>query len=453
MKIAVVGGGIGGLTAARALVRAGHDVTVLEAAERPGGVVGTSRVDGFVREHAASSFLGGPPHGALALCRELGVDCDKASPHAKRRWVYIDGALHAMPMSPLALARTDMLTWRGKLALLREPFAPARPAGEDESVHAFAARRLGPEAARAFVAPFVTGIFAADAHDVSLVAGFPRFAALDAAGGLLRGGLRPAAHALAGRVRGERTAKTSRGMWAPHGGLGALVEALAAVLNHRIRRGVRVRAIAPADGGAGAARGVIIDGTRWDAAVLAVPAAEGAALVGDAVPELASRLAEFQRAPVALVYLGLPAAAVARAADGFGFLVAAGEDLRVLGVVFESTVWPDRAPPGQVLLRCIFGGGRDPEAARLPDAELVELARRDVARALGAEAAPTHASVVRWERGIAQYRVGHRDRVRAAVALARMHRIALAGADYRGTGINDLCADGEAIAEEIGTWA
>ena len=446
MRIAVVGGGIGGLTAARALVRAGHDVTVLEAGERPGGVIGTSRIDGFVREHAASSFLGGPPHGALALCRELGVDCDKASPRAKRRWVFLDGKLRALPAGPLDLARTDMLTWRGKLALLREPFAPARPAGEDESVHAFAARRFGPEAARAFVAPMVTGIFAADSHDVSLVAGFPRLAALDDAGGIVRGAARQAMHAVAGRMRGEHSERTPRGTWAPHGGLGALVEALAAMLNHRIRRGVRVRAIAPA------ARGVTIDGEPWGAAVLAVPAAEGAALVANGVPELASRLGEFQRAPVAQVYLGLPEAEVPRAADGFGFLVAAGEELRVLGVVFESTVWPDRAPPGQALLRCIYGGGRDPEAARLPDAQLIALARRDVEHALGVAATPTHASVVRWERGIAQYRIGHRDRVRAAVAVARMNHIALAGADYRGAGVNDLCADAEAVAEEVGAW-
>src|SRR6185312_2469472 len=101
MKIAVIGGRIGGLAAARALLGAGHDAHVLEASERTGGVVGTSRIGGFVREHAASSFLGGPPRGALALCRELGVAVDKASPKAKRRWIYLDGKLRALPSNPL----------------------------------------------------------------------------------------------------------------------------------------------------------------------------------------------------------------------------------------------------------------------------------------------------------------------------------------------------------------
>jgi protoporphyrinogen/coproporphyrinogen III oxidase len=111
-------------------------------------------------------------------------------------------------------------------------------------------------------------------------------------------------------------------------------------------------------------------------------------------------------------------------------------------VVFESTVWPDRAPAGHALLRCIFGGSRDRAAASLSDAELVEHACRDVARAFGgpAELQPAHASVIRWPAGLAQYPVGHRDRVREAAALALAAKISLAGADYRGAGVNDLCS-------------
>src|SRR5256885_5049292 len=119
MRLAVIGGGIGGLTAGRALVAAGHDAHVLEASKRAGGVVESSRVDGFLREHAASSFLGGPPDGALALCTELGVPVDKAAAAARRRWIYIDSKLRALPMNPIELARTDLLTWRGKLDLVR----------------------------------------------------------------------------------------------------------------------------------------------------------------------------------------------------------------------------------------------------------------------------------------------------------------------------------------------
>jgi oxygen-dependent protoporphyrinogen oxidase len=443
MKVAVIGGGFGGLVAARALVHAGVDAHVLEAAPRPGGVVGTSSIDGYVREHAASSFVGGPPDGAHALCRELGVAVDRASPRARARWIYLDGKLRAVPGSPVDLITSDLLTWRGKLDVLREPFRPAA-ARADESVHAFAARRFGAEAARAIFSPLVTGVFAADAHDISVAAGFPWLAALDARGGVVRGLLARALRGLRGRLRGEPPTATPRGVWAPRGGLQALVDALAGELGERIQRSTRVERIEPID------RGVRVDGIPWDGAVLAIPAQDASGMI--AMPDLENRLAVFHRAPTAVVFLGFPAAAVPRASDGFGLLVAQGEDVRVLGVVFESTVWPGRAPAGHVLLRCIYGGGRDPEAARLGDAALIAQAVRDLGAVLGIAAAPTHASVVRWNRGVAQYGLGHRDRVRDAVALARGQRIVLAGADFRGPGLNDLCTDSATVVAEVQAW-
>ncbi len=446
-KLAVIGGGFGGLTAARALVTAGHDVTVLEAGPRVGGVVGTSTSDGFVREHAASSFLGGPPHGALALCNELGLATEKALPAAKRRYIYIDGTLRLLPSDPVSFVRSDLLTWRGKLDLLREPFVAAhRPAGEDESMYAFAARRLGPQAARAIIAPFVTGVFAADAHEVSLEAGFPRIAALDADGGLFRGMIKQKVRALIAKRRGTGAAKTASGMHAPVGGLAAMIDALTRELGSRVELATPVKAIEPVQGG------VLVDREPYDGCVLAIPATDAATIV-TAMPELAAKLAVFERAPVALVYLGVLEAAVPPARDGFGFLVAQGEDLRVLGVVFESTVWPERAPQGHVLLRCIFGGARDPSATALDDAALIAKAREDVARAFGVPAfEPVHASVVRWAKGLPKYPVGHRDRVREATAVARTQRVVLAGADYRGPAINDLAADAATVVAEVEAW-
>ncbi len=195
-----------------------------------------------------------------------------------------------------------------------------------------------------------------------------------------------------------------------------------------------------------------VDGERFDAVVLAVPAQAAIGLLPVGA-ELAVRLATFQRAPAALVYLGFRRGAnTVRSDDGFGFLVAQGEELRTLGVVYESTVWPERAPEGHVLLRCILGGARDPDAAGLLDDELIAIARRDVDRAIGIGGTPVHASVVRSPRGIAQYRVGHRDRVRDATAAARAVRVVLAGADYRGPGVNDLCADADVVASEVAQW-
>ncbi len=449
MRVAVVGGGLAGLVAARTLVIAGVDAHVFEESPRAGGVIGTSTVDGFVREHAASSFLGGPSRGGLALCNELGIEVEKASPKAKRRFIYLDGKLRAVPSSPIELVRSDLLTWRGKLDLLREPLRGTHGDGEDESVYAFAARRLGAEAARALVAPFVTGIYAADARAISLGAAFPRLAALEAHGGLVRGLARQAGRTMLARAWGAMVGRpvshgTPRGMYAPSGGLGALIDKLAADLGPRLHLGNVIGSV-DAD-----PQGVLIDGERWDGAVLAIPAEDARPIVN--IPELANRLAGFHRAPAVLVYLGYDAEAVPNASDGFGALVALGEDVRVLGIVFESVVWDHRAPPGQVLLRCIYAGGRDPDAAELDDGALIAQATRDAGVVVGAHGTPTHASVVRWPRGVAQYTIGHRDRVRAAVTAARTHKIALAGADYYGPGVNDLCVDTARILDEVRAW-
>jgi protoporphyrinogen/coproporphyrinogen III oxidase len=444
VKVVVVGGGVAGLTAAVRLVQAGVDVRVLEGGA-PGGVLQTRTAAGFVHELAANGFLA-HADGAGALCAELGVPLVGAAKAARKRWIYIDGALRQLPTSPLGLVRTDLLTWRGKVDLLREPFRPARDVDSagDESVHAFAARRFGPEAARAVVAPFVTGVFAADAHDISLAAGFPRMAAMDRGGGIVRSML------AAMRRRPRGTKAVGRGLSAPKAGMAALVDALAKTLGTRLVR-LPARAVTAAVGG------VVVESAagaeRADAAVLATPAVTAAALVEASVPELAPRLREIHRAPAAIVFLGFDAAAVKGATvDGFGFLCAQGEDLRVLGVVFESTVWPGRAPAGTVLLRCIFGGARDPRAAALPEAELVAHARADLAKALGLTAAPVHVSVARWPEGIAQYPVGHRDRVATLDSLAGQHRLVLAGADYHGIGINDVVADARRVVTRVQGW-
>ncbi|MFT3698197.1 MAG: protoporphyrinogen oxidase [Kofleriaceae bacterium] len=440
MQIAVVGAGLGGLTAARGLRMAGHTVKVFEATPRAGGVIGTSVVDGYRREHAASSFTGGPPHGALALCEELGVPVEKAAKAARGRYIFIDGKLKRLPGSPVAFVRSDLLTWRGKLDLLKEPFVAAHPRGDDESMYAFASRRLGPQAARALVAPFVTGVYAADAHDVSLEAGFPRLAALDAEGGIVRGMLKTHVRAmLAARRGGGGAPRTERGLYAPVGGLGALTAALTK----------DVDLAAPVKSVAAASRGVVVDGERFDGCVLAVPASDAAPIVVG-MPELVQKLSVFERAPVAVVYLGVPADKVP--GDAFGFLTALGEELRVLGVVFESTVWTDRAPSGHALLRCIFGGARDPSVTEFADDRLIAQAVQDVSRALGSQITPDHTSVVRWAKGLPKYPVGHRERVRDATAVARNHRIVLAGADYRGPAVNDLCADAATIVAEVAAW-
>jgi protoporphyrinogen/coproporphyrinogen III oxidase len=459
-KIAVVGGGLAGLTAAYRLKQAGHSVVVFESSPAPGGVIVTSQDRGYLREHAANSFLGGPPQGALALCKELGVAVQRASPLAKKRSIYVDGKLHTLPRNPLEFARTKLLTASGKRDFLREPLVPARNISKDgdQSVYEFATRRFGPEAARSIIAPFVTGVYAADAREVSLQAGFPRLAALDQKGGIVEGLLRGAvtdvgnrlAHALGMMDDVTVTSRTDKGLWAPVGGVGRLIDALRQKLGDSLQLAHAVEQLNTAD------NGLVVRSagqSRWfDGAVLAVAAKQAATLTAG-IADVPSRLQDFSRTPAAMVYLGFPESALTDVCrDGFGFLVAMGERLRVLGVVFESVVWPGRSPTGYALFRCIFGGGRDPGACDLSDEQLINTAQRDLQWALGLTSSACYSSVVRWQFGIPRIPVGHRKNVQSAIAAARKHRIALAGADYRAVAVNDICADSFEIAQEAAAW-
>ena len=440
-RVVVIGGGIAGLAAARQLRNSGHDAVVLERTSRPGGVIRSSRSDGFLREHAANGFLGAAD-GAAALAAELGVEMCEASAAAKRRWIYVGERLRAVPASPLEAITTDLLSLRGKLAMLAEPL---RPSGEpDQSVGDFARRRLGDEAAHNIIAPMVTGIFAGDADRLSLRAAFPIMAELDAEGGLIRGGIK---RMLAKRREASAGGdKPKRGrMSAPRGGVEALVRALADDLGGSLRTDAPVISISPGP------RIHLQGGEVLDAGavVLATPAYAGARLVSDLSPELARALDAFPYAPALVVHLGFDRSDVPHPLGGFGFLVAPGEKVRILGCVFESVLWPGRAPEGRVLLRCVLGGQRDPDVLALPDDELVSVARKDLSRVLGIDHKPVHVNVARWERAIAQYEIGHTERVEYAESLATPLGVVLAGSAYHGVAVNSCVADAKRVVAEV----
>ncbi|HWM86209.1 MAG TPA: protoporphyrinogen oxidase [Kofleriaceae bacterium] len=453
-RVGVVGGGVAGLAAARRLIARGDlDVVVWEAADRAGGVISTSTADGFTREHAANGFLTGAPDGAADLAEELGVAVEPASPAAQRRWVYRGGALRPIPSGPADLLRAELVSWRGLLHALGEPFRPPRRSGPEETVAEFARRRLGDEVLEALVAPFCTGVFAGDPERLSLRAAFPRLAALEDEGGLVRGSALRLLRRLLSQEEGGRAAPSRPRLAAPQGGMAQLMAALVREVGPRLELGCP--AVAVEVEGGGRARAVrLADGRRepCDAVVLATPAPIAARLVSDASRELARLLDSIPYAAAAVVHLGYrrdELRVAPEALDGFGFLVARGEELRVLGAVFESVIWPSRAPADHVLIRCILGGTRDPAALDLGDAELVEQSHRDLERAVGLGALPVHRHVVRWPRAIAQYTVGHLDRVARAEELAEEIGVVLAGASYHGVAVNSCASDASRVTHRV----
>ena len=472
VDLAVIGGGIAGLAAAWAAHCRGWSVRILDADADPGGKIGTDTLDGYVCERGPNSFLGSAA-AVWRLVDELGLDGEIVCGRKPSfRFVFRDGKARRLPTDPWTLLFGDWLSWRGKLRLLAEPWV--RGAGSDsESVAAFATRRLGAEAAAGLVAPFVGGVWAGDADTLPAKEAFPALWQWEHdAGSLVRGALRSrrSARALLGPARAGR--RRPAGLYSLRGGLGALPRRLVAALPVGSWLGrCRVEAVQRESGmfdvGARDAAGSACR-VRARRLVVAVPAAAAAPLLS-AVPAVAHDLATVTSCRVAVVHFGGPDPD-GRAPRGFGVLVAPGEPalapdgaarapdeaaqapdeaMRALGVLFPSSVFPDRAPAGHWLSTAFFGGARDPAALDLPDAELVRLACHAQHCAFGAGAgqpalACTFSHVVRWPVAIPQYGAGHRARL--ATAAASLERTwpgaTLAGNFVQGISMADAAQSG-----------
>jgi protoporphyrinogen/coproporphyrinogen III oxidase len=442
VRIAVIGGGISGLTVAHGLVGRGHDVVLVDEGADPGGLVASTRVEGFLCEHGPQALLDGAEE-VRGLIAGAGLESRmvRALPASRRRSVYVGGALRPFPASPPALVKTNLLSARGKLRLLREPFV-RRGGGEDESVFDFVARRFGAEAAARAAAPALIGVYAGDAGALSVAAALPRLVALEQEHGSI----------LRGMFRARGRSRLGRPVSFPHG-VAELPRALAAALGGRRRAG-RARAIEPRAGG----WRVALDGETLEVerAVLATPAAAAAELLGPHAPVAAEALRAIPHAPVAVACLGFRAPAggaldLGMDLDGYGFVVARGEGIKLLGCQIESSVFPGRAPDGGVLLRALVGGTFDRTLVDADDQTLADQATGDLRRAAGLRRDPDVVRIFRARPGIPQYERGHLARVRAVDdALARLPGLSLIGHALRGVGLSACIQTATSTARDIG---
>ncbi len=448
-RIAIIGAGISGLAAARELVAAGHDVEVFEAADRAGGLLEAESIDGFLIERAASSFVPAE-YGAEELCVELGVALEDASSKARKRWVYIDGELQEVPSRATQLLSSPLLSWRGKFRALAEPLQPNNP-GADESIAAFCSRRLGDEVTRALISPFVMGVFGGDARVLSLRACFPRLAELEARGGLVRGVAANKVEAVLSRMQGAASSKRGHRIVAPKAGATGLIEALAASLGDRIHYGTSIASI-EREGREQILHDANGQHHHADVLVLATPAPVTASLVEPYDAEMARTLLEIPYAPMCVAALGYRGR-VSHPLDGFGFLVAEDESPRILGAVFESSVWSGRAPAGGALVRCMLGGAGDPEILELSDQEIADRAVADLGTTLGLKEEPDLRHVIRWPRAIPQYTIGHVERAKRIEAGASALGIVVASNALWGISVNECIAKAKKVVQQVAARA
>ncbi|MBW2269789.1 MAG: protoporphyrinogen oxidase [Deltaproteobacteria bacterium] len=442
----VVGAGVAGLAAALELEKTTSEVVVLDAADRPGGVMRTDHVAGYVVERGPNSVQLKPPMYAALRDRNLDAALTRALPASRRRWIWRDAALQAVPMSPLGFVRTPLLTPLGKLRLLVEPFVRRRDAS-NESVAEFATRRFGPQVAQRLVGPFLTGVYAGDERTLGAGAVFGQLVEFERrAGSVVLGA------AVAALGRGKPRAPA--GSWSAPEGLGPFARRLADRLNEPPALGAQVVAL-HRDGAAWRLDVSSPAGEsqlRAQRVVLAVGAPAAARLLGPLEPRCAELLAGVAYAPVVSLPLGVAADSLVRPADGFGFLVPRDADASLLGCLFMSQLFSGRAPAGHELLHCLLGGMRWPEAIDTPDDQLVERAARDLDRALGLRGAPQPLGVTRWRQAIPQPGRDHVARIAELRArLAGLAGLALAGAYLDGVAVADAFASGLRAAHELAT--
>ena len=400
--VAVLGGGITGLSAAWHLRRRGVPVVVFEAGPRPGGVMGSVREGDWLLETGPNTLFENTP-AITAFLDDLGLGARKleAAPAAQKRYVVRAGRPVALPHSPLSFVTSPLLSWSAKLRLLGEPFRRRAPPEREESVAEFVRRRLGREFLDYIVNPFVAGVFAGDPAALSVRQAFPKLHALEQEhGSLARGSL--ARRNASGGPRGRMVSFPE--------GLAEVPRALARSLSRSLQldHAVTHVARAGADWRVGFAAGGLRREESFSAVICALPPEVLAGLRFDAVPA-ASHLAVLRaipQPPVASVFLGFRRADVAHPLDGFGLLTPAVEQRRILGTLFSSTLFPGRAPAGHVALTTFVGGTRQPELAQATDAELLAAVQAELAALLGVRGAPVIARIQRWPHAIAQYVVG-----------------------------------------------
>lgn len=449
-RLVVVGGGIAGLAAAWSTAAAarhagiGLEVLVLERGDDVGGKAQSVVKDGWLVEGGPSGFLGGRPEmDRLVMAGGLAGDVVLARETAKRRFLFRAGRLREIHPSPARFARSGILSAAGMLRMGAEPFIPrARSDDADETVWEFAARRLGAEVADRLIAPMSLGIFAGDARRLSLAAAFPRMAALEREhGSLIRGLI-------------ARRGRTSTGpLTSLRRGMQSLPRALAARGGFTVHRKSGVLAI----GRAGAGWTIAVSGSSErisaDAVVLATEPWVSATLMGPVHEAAAHALASIPCPPVTVIALGFGPEVRPQVPDGFGVLIARGEGFRMLGNLWETSLYPGRGPDGGILIRAMFGGAVDPEIGNLSDDVVLALARDEVRRLYGLRQEPRFAAVVRVPRAIPQYECGHRRRVAVVeAALDGLPGLAVTGNGLRGVAFADAAADGVRTGERMATW-
>jgi oxygen-dependent protoporphyrinogen oxidase len=454
MSIAIIGGGITGLTAAYRLRRAGVPATVYEAGHRVGGVIQTTCRDGFMAECGPNTLLETSPVIG-DLVRDLRLESERmySDPTANSRYILRAGVPTLVPDSAAGMLTSKLFSTGAKLALLREPFVRRAAPQTEESVAEFVLRRLGREFLDYAINPMIGGIYAGDPAKLSVTHAFPKLHAIEQRyGSLILGQILGARE----RRNSKEVSKQSAPKFSFRGGLQTMIDALARELGDSIRLRSAVKELRQTETGW---RVTVLhdqfEMTReHEAVLLAAPSFKLAniAVHSDAAVSLVP-LREIVYAPAASVVLGFRRQDVAHSLDGFGVLVPEVERRNILGAIFSSSLFPHRAPAGHVTISCYLGGMRAPELAACDTASAVALVVSDLRAMLGVSGQPVFVHHTRFPKAIPQYEVGFghfRNWMNQLEANAP--GLFLAGHFRDGISLSDSIVSGDRSAERLAAF-
>jgi protoporphyrinogen/coproporphyrinogen III oxidase len=448
--VAVIGAGLTGLTTAYRLKQRGNRVVVYEASDRAGGSIKTVRRDGYLAELGPSS-LATPSPLVAALLADLGIDAARvpASPAARHRYIVRKGRLTRLPMSPAELLTTRLLSNSAKLAVFMEPLVDGVDSPLEESVAAFVRRRFNQEVLDYIVNPFIAGMFSGDPEQLSVRHATPRLYALERTHGSV---LKALVQMMRNQREGSQTTGWSAGVISFRGGLQEIPDAILRELNSDIR--LRAPVTQLRKGSNGWTVGAAFQAPElFDAVVYAAPAHCLDEIDLDiAGAEKLSTLASIFHPPVAVVALGFRRDRVSHPLDGYGFLTPEVERKRVLGAIFSSSLFPERAPEGHVLVTAFVGGTRDPDLVQADPQTLTARVLDDLRGLLGTGGEPTFRAIQVWPKAIPQYVLGYgRFKEIAEDAERRNPGLVLAGTYRDGVSLGDAVASAEqAVVRVVG---
>ncbi len=466
MRIAIIGGGISGLSAAYYLEQeraAGAPVeySLFESSDRLGGVMFSDKVGDCVVEGGPDSFLTEKPW-ANQLCAELGIANDLIGSNDSQRITYIvvkgklipmpDGLMFMVPTKLIPTALTRLFSWGTKFKMLGELLHPPRPVGKDETVAQMVERHFGSEVVDRLADPLLSGVYGGDAASLSVRAVLPKFVEMEENYGSLCRAM------LAGRKKMAAMQKAKG--YAPKplfsslkGGMQQMIDAIVAKLNPQsIRTSTEISQLTQKDGGWEliTPRGP----EHFDSVIFATPARIASKMLAAIDAQLSEDLGKVEYSSSVTVTLGYEREQLKKCPPGFGFLIPRSEGTRMLATTFVHTKFPFRAPDNKALVRCFLGGANDQGVLKMSDEEITAVVRKELKQLAGLEAAPWFVKVYRWDRSMAQYTPGHLERIeRIGTTLKEMKNLSIAGNFYKGIGVPDCIRTGKEAAQHMATLA